>query len=105
MNSLVIVTPKAREDIVEIADYLSRQSLEVAMRFLDRVEASFEQLARMPELGTVCPFRGPETVGTRVWPVTGFPNHLIFYRPNAEQLRVVRIMHGAQDWISLLDQS
>ena len=101
MNLPVIVMPKARQDILEIADYLAGQSLETAMRFLDHVEASFEQLSRMPELGTVCPVRPPEITGTRVWRVTGFPNHLIFYRPEPEQLLIIRVMHGARDWETL----
>ena len=98
MSRLVIVTPKAREDIFEIADYLSGQSLEIAMKFLDQVEASFEQLAQMPEMGTVCQVQHSETVGTRVWSIAGFPNHLIFYRPESDRLRIIRVMHGAQDW-------
>lgn len=101
MSLLVIVTPKARQEILEIADYIAEQSLEAAMRFFDNVEASFERISQMPELGTLCQVQHPETVGIRVWPVTGFPNHLIFYRPESGQLRILRILHGAQDWEAL----
>jgi len=102
MNVPVIVTPRAGLDILEIADDLADQSLETAVRFLDQAEASFERLGQMPELGTVCQVRHPEVLGTRVWPVAGFPNHLIFYRPELEQLKIIRVLHGARDWATLL---
>ena len=102
MNLPVIVTPKAQRDVLDIADYLAVQSLDAAMRFLDQAEASFKRLSQMPELGTLCQVQHPETVGTRVWPVAGFPNHLIFYHIEPERLRIIRVLHGAQDWMTLL---
>ena len=104
MSVPVIVTPRAGQDIVEIADYLANQSLETAMRFLDQTEASFERLGQMPELGTVCQVRHTEILDTRVWRVAGFPNHLIFYRPESEQLKIIRVLHGARDWETLLGE-
>ncbi|MCL2348691.1 MAG: type II toxin-antitoxin system RelE/ParE family toxin [Planctomycetaceae bacterium] len=101
MSLHVIVVPRARQDILEIADYLADQSLEIAMRFLDQAEASFERLSQMPELGTVCQVRQPETLGTHVWPVAGFPNHLIFYQSEPEFLRIIRLLHGAREWETL----
>ena len=105
MGHLVIVTPQARRDVIEIADYIALHSLDSAMRFLDHVEASFDRLSLMPELGTICQVRHPDTVGTRVWPVSGFPNHLIFYRLESERLRIIRVMHGSQDWEPLFGLS
>ncbi|MFT3820256.1 MAG: type II toxin-antitoxin system RelE/ParE family toxin [Rubrivivax sp.] len=32
----------------------------------------------------------------------GFDNHLIFYRPRPDGIGVVRVLHAAQDWWSLL---
>ena len=104
MSVPVIVTPKAGQDVLEIADYLADQSLVTAMRFLDQVEASFERLGQMPKLGTVCQVCHPKISGTRVWPVAGFPNHLIFYCPGAEYLKIVRVLHGARDWEVLLGE-
>ena len=42
MSLPVIITPKARQDLFDIADYLAGQSLETAMCFLDHAEASFD---------------------------------------------------------------
>ena len=49
MSLHVIVTPKARQNILEATDYIAGQSLKATMRFLDQTEASFERLSQMPE--------------------------------------------------------
>ena len=36
--------------------------------------------------------------GVRLWPVSRYPNYLILYRIKAERIRVLRILHAAQDW-------
>jgi plasmid stabilization system protein ParE len=33
----------------------------------------------------------------RVWRVSGFPNHLVFYIEHSAAIEVVRILHGAMD--------
>lgn len=54
-------------------------------------------LAGMPEMGTRCHFRSPDTAGIRMWSIHGFENHLIFYRPLENGIDVVRVIHGARD--------
>jgi toxin ParE1/3/4 len=98
----VLVTPAAKKDLFEIADFIADQSLDSGLRFLDKVETSFQKLAEMPELGAVCPFRHAEITGIRVRAVTGFPNHLIFYRVETEQICVIRVLHGSQDWENII---
>jgi len=36
-------------------------------------------------------------VGLRAWPIDGFRNHLVFYRPTDEGVDIVRVLHGARD--------
>jgi toxin ParE1/3/4 len=55
----------------------------------------------MPMLGGECESHAPSLAGLRVWPIHGFPNHLILYRIIEGGIRVVRVVHGAQDWQSL----
>jgi toxin ParE1/3/4 len=33
----------------------------------------------------------------RWFPVKGFPNYLVFYRPILRGIEVVRVLHGARD--------
>ena len=46
--------------------------------------------------------RRPELVGTRKWQVEGFENFLIFYLPRPNGVSIVRVLHAARDWWSLL---
>jgi len=35
-------------------------------------------------------------------PIAGFPRHLIFYRAEEEEIRILRVVHGARDLESVL---
>lgn len=75
--------PQATRDLLDVALYLAGESAseELAFRFLDAAEASFEQLAAMPEMGATREYNEETLRGLRMWLISGFPNHLIFYRP------------------------
>ena len=94
--------PLARQDIVETADYIAHDSLDAALRFLDAAENTFDQLTMMPELGACCGFKRADALETRVWPISGFRNYLVFYRVHHARLEIIRVLHGAQDYQSLL---
>ena len=49
--SKIIVSPLAQADIDEIWDYIARDSLVNADRFIDRLERRFGLLAANPRLG------------------------------------------------------
>jgi len=36
-----------------------------------------------------------------VWPIKGFKNYLIFYRPIEQGVEIVRVLHGARDMPSV----
>lgn len=38
----------------------------------------------------------------RRWPVTGFENYLVYYRPLRDGIEIIRILHGARDIARLL---
>lgn len=38
----------------------------------------------------------------RRWPVKGFDNWLIFYRPKRDGVEILRVIHGARDIENLL---
>ena len=96
----VVKHPSALRDILEIADYLARTaSLAVADRFVTAVEKTAQSLARMPGIGTPWDSDEPRLAGMRFFPVTKFPNHLLFYRPSEDEdaIELVRVLHGARD--------
>jgi len=103
MNRFAHYAEEASQDLAEIFDYLDQRNEAAADRFYDAVEKTVQQLLRSPTLGECCRFRNPAVKGMRVWQVTGFPNHLIFYRPNGEQLEILRILHAARDYAKMFD--
>ena len=85
------------------ATYLAARSPQAADRFLDTCAAEFQRLAAMPGMGGIRLFKNPKAAGIRSWPMTGFPNHLIFYRPVEDGIEVLRVLHGARDIEALFE--
>ena len=93
----------ARRDLVEHFVYLAENaSLDTAERFLSDAEASFNGLARQPTMGAPLTLKHPDLAGMRKWRVKDFDNHLIFYMPRPDGVSIVRVLHAASDWWSLL---
>src|SRR5207247_10970017 len=97
MAARVARRPEAIRDLVRHANYLGRNSLSVATRFLAAAERTFENLARVPTVGGLYEFATPPPHPFRVFPIKKFPNHLVFYLALSDGIEVVRVLHAAQD--------
>ena len=84
------------DDLPAIYAFIARDNPTAAEEVLNAVEATFEQLARQPECGVIYPTRNLQLQGVRMLPVNGFPNYLIFYRIEADAVRVLYVLHGAR---------
>jgi toxin ParE1/3/4 len=104
MSLLLHILPAAEDDLSEIGDYFDERSDTLSRRFYDQFLKTAQTLARSPELGERCRFRNPETTGMRIWQVSGFPNHLIFYRPQGDELHILRVIHGARDYDTMFNK-
>jgi toxin ParE1/3/4 len=93
----------AEEDLAEAFLHLGSDSPKAAERLLDAVEHAIALLLSKPRAGRVRTFRSSRARGLRSWVVSGFENYLIFYRPRRDGIEVVRVVHGARDLPSLLD--
>lgn len=62
------------------------------------------RLAALPGIGAIREHSKPSFAGMRMWPLPEFPKYLIFYRATDEELRVIRVLHGAQDPGSIFKQ-
>jgi toxin ParE1/3/4 len=88
----VVISPRARRDIANIAAYTLNMWGEAQMtRYVDALDAKFAELARSPELGRA---RDEIAVGYRSV-VQG--SHVVFYRTTRRNLVVVRVLHGRMD--------
>ena len=89
--------PAAERDVDDIAEYIARDSLDSALRFYAAVRSDAQKLADMPGLGPIYGFKSAGHADIRFWPVAGFRNHLMFYRPAPDGVEVIRVIHGARD--------
>ena len=83
-------------DIIDIAEYIARDSTESALRFFDEVEGTIRGLAEMPGKGPRCGFTYPTVADVRFYSVNSFRNHLIFYRPTSYGIYILSVRHGAR---------
>lgn len=98
MSRVIEIRPKAAADIDHYFLFIAEGSIEAAVRFFDSVHETIRAIAQWPALGHRRQWSNPElsTLWSRA--VDGFPNHLVFYRlPDAETVRIVRVLHGAMD--------
>jgi toxin ParE1/3/4 len=103
VTSRFLVLPAADRDLDEQAGYLAEHAgLETALRFYDAANGSFSFPARNPSVGVLRESANPLFAGVRVWRVSGFGRHLIFYRPVEGGIEVVRVLHGHRDVEALL---
>ena len=78
--------------------YRDQASPEVAVQFVNAVEATLNALVRTPGLGRPRFANWPELAGIRSYRVQKpFHRLLIFYRCDASALSVERLIHGARD--------
>jgi plasmid stabilization system protein ParE len=96
------LTEVAVSDIQEQADwYKQRLDHALARRWEKEVTASLIRIEKNPRSGAKCAFSAYELQGIRRMPIAGFPRHLIFYRAERVEVRVLRVIHGARDLESL----
>jgi addiction module RelE/StbE family toxin len=89
----VVFTRFAKADLEEIGDYIARDNPQRALSFVQELRAAARGLAECPRAFPV--IARYERHGVRRRP---FGNYLIFYRIEADQLVILRILHGAWDY-------
>ena len=97
MKPRVFIFPEAQRDLDEQFVYIGERNFDAAERFEAAVRDDLGRLAGMPGMGALREFASPHLLEMRSWPVHGFENHLIFYRPVPDGIEVIRIIHGARD--------
>lgn len=97
MSLEIVESPAAIADVMDTADYLAEKAgLNTSDKFLAAAKATYRQLASMPGMGSLRDY-GPTYPTLRIWPVSKFPSHLIFYQTTETELRIIRVINGARD--------
>ena len=97
----VVLWVQVPDDLEAVFQYLTERSPDAADRFIDKAEATLADLAEMPGKGSPKHYRGVLS-GVRSWPIQGFRNYLVLYRPVAGGIEVLAVVHGARRLSHLL---
>ncbi|MGJ4925981.1 type II toxin-antitoxin system RelE/ParE family toxin [Bradyrhizobium sp. HKCCYLS2038] len=91
MQSSRLLRPQAREDALEIWQYIAADNETAANALLHRFDRAIRTLADNPLAGRERPELGRDI---RSFPVG---NYILFYIPTTNAIEVVRILHAARD--------
>jgi toxin ParE1/3/4 len=97
MNRRIVIRDAAARDLDEHAVYLAEKNLDVALRFSEKVEATFAFLLQFPLVGRQKNYRNPALAGLRMRPTQDFKKYLIFYQPTEEGIEIVRVLYSSRD--------
>jgi toxin ParE1/3/4 len=89
----VLRTSLARADLKAIARYVAResQSRDMAIRFLEKIESRCQLHATQPQMGEA---RSDLGAAVRQFSVG---NYLVFFRPIAGGIELLRVLHAKRD--------
>jgi toxin ParE1/3/4 len=91
-----VITPLAEGDLEGIWQYIARENRTAADHLLAKFQDKFLMLANRPLLGErredLRPNLRAFTVG----------RYVIYYRPTADELEIIRVLHSARDVRALL---
>jgi toxin ParE1/3/4 len=89
------------QDLPDIYSFIADRDPAAAERVLDAMERTFRQLARHPDCGARYPTRNRKLQGLRMFPLSDFPNYLVFYRVETASIRILYVTHGARHLLEL----
>jgi len=95
--SSFILSPAARQDLIEIWDYITEDSINAADKVIHTIYEKFYLLSQQPSIG----HRRADLTNRPVlfWPVY---NYLIIYKKDSNPLEIVRVLSGYRHVIELL---
>lgn len=92
----VTFSPRSRQDLLDIGDYIARDSLVNARRFVAKLMEQCKRIGRAP-LGYVS--REDLAPGLRM---AALDSYVIFFRVLDGMVRIERVLHGARNLPVLL---
>jgi len=93
----VRVRPLADIEIDALADHIAHDKPNAALRFLDAMQKSFDLIGEQPGIGSRRYAHLPMMEGLRMWPVSDFEKHHIFYIERPSYIDVLRVLHSSRD--------
>jgi toxin ParE1/3/4 len=93
----VVPRELANQDVDEaITHYLSEDTAEAALGFIDALERAYSHISRHPSSGSPRYAHELNLPGLRSWPLTRYP-YLVFYLEQPDHIDVWRVLPGHRD--------
>ncbi len=88
------VSPEARQALLDIYDFISRENQSAADRVIDTIKEQFRSIAQYPDHGRS---REELSTGLRSLVVRKDRSYIIFYQQQADAIDIIRVLDGARD--------
>ena len=89
----------AKQDLLEIIDYLNTLSPETALRYYDKLTEEIGGLSHMPER---CPRPRDLALAAKGYRYLIVENYLVFYTISGQTVQIQRILYGRRNYQNLL---
>jgi plasmid stabilization system protein ParE len=93
----VRLSSEARQDLIAIGDYIARDNPPRAQSFVAELVGKCASLGEMPKAHPLVPRYSQKGIRRKV-----HGNYQIFFRADDAEVVVIRVLHGAQDYATLL---
>lgn len=93
------IYPTAKQDLIDIIDYLNTLSPEAALRYYDLLTEQIASLSHMPER---CPRPKDLALAARGYRCLVVEKYLVFYVVDGDTVQIRRILYGRRDYTALL---
>lgn len=95
----VKIYPTAKQDLLEVIDYLNTLSADVALRYYDKLTEEIASLSKMPGR---CPHPKDLALAAKGYRYLIVEKYLVFYVVAGDTVQVRRILYGRRDYQALL---
>lgn len=95
----VKIYPAAKQDLLDIVDYLNTLSQDAALRYYDLLTEEIAGLSYMPER---CPRPKDLALAAKGYRCLLVKNYLVFYVVDRDTVQIRRVLYGRRDYSSLL---
>ena len=103
MSGRIIRSDPVLDDLDALSEYIRQRNPRAALRFLAAAEAISRQVAFMPGIGERFETDNALYQDLRWVPISGFPSHIVYYKPLADGVVIIRVIHAARDVDRIFD--
>ena len=96
----VKISPQAFIDLEDIKKYIARDNEQTAVKYIGKLLNEAEKIGKNPSLGVYLERKINIPTNYQYWI---YRPYLIFYKVENNRINVYRFIHGARNYISVLD--